>query len=236
MAGCPSGMLRRTAGRVGVSWGGDDARSVPRLRRAGVRAVRLGAAGQRLAQGRALDAVGHGDAVAILVGQGGAGGQEQADDLELEVAGSGGSAGAGGGDGQVQRGRACLGGGGAGAGAGGQQGGDGGRAAGADRAVQGVTPPRSGWTRSTAGSGRDRQRRDRIGRPGRRRPWPGSRSSARCRAGGGDIVGVAHGGDRPNRSVVVAVSLVWAASAERVLLAVTSSLAARRADAIGGTR
>jgi hypothetical protein len=130
---------RSAGGRVGCGGG--------RSRAAGALDLEL-AYGQGLAQGLALDAVGGGGAVAVGVGQGGAGGLEEADDLELEVAGSGGSACPGGGDGQVQRGRALLLGGRAGAGTGGQQGGDGGRAAGADGTVQGVMPPRSGWSTS----------------------------------------------------------------------------------------
>jgi hypothetical protein len=50
---------------------------------------------QRAAQGLALDPVGHGNAVAVHVGQGRAGGEEHPDDFELELAGSGGAARAG---------------------------------------------------------------------------------------------------------------------------------------------
>ena len=96
--------------------------------------------GQGVAQRLALDPVGHGYAVAIHVGHCCAGGEEHPDDLELEVACSGGSARAGRCDRQVQRGRACLAGRGVRVGAGGQQGGNGGRASGAYRAVEGRYP------------------------------------------------------------------------------------------------
>jgi hypothetical protein len=96
--------------------------------------------GQGVAQRPALDPVGHGYAVALHVGHCCAGSEEHPDDLELEVAGSGGSARAGRCDRQVQRGRACLAGRGVRVGAGGQQGGNGGRASGTYRAVEGRYP------------------------------------------------------------------------------------------------
>jgi hypothetical protein len=68
----PGGDASANGGRVGMSWGGDETRSVLKLRRAGVRAVTVGRSGP--SAGPALDAAGCGDAVAVLVGQGRAGG------------------------------------------------------------------------------------------------------------------------------------------------------------------